>query len=381
MRTLLDLGTQPLVNNLCNTEEEALNAEQFELKAVIEDDLTIRLNSSVDPEKLYSDYLYKSGVGAPYRFHCANMFRDIKSRSLKYDTIVDIGGNDGTLLRSFQSESDIKLNMYNVDASSSFREENENSNINYTESYWNRELDLPKADLIVSTNVFQHTPDVHKFLGGIQEHLNGVWILEFPYTLRTLETNQFDQFYHEHYYYWLITPLRNLFSSYGLTIIDLVESTIHGGTMRIYSSNLPTAVECTEKLDHYCKLEQDFDYANFTNIVSHISKSSGMILDDQKLFFGAAAKGCVFLNAMGISSIDYDAVIVDDTVGKQNKYMPGTGFKIVSREEANLSGSKENLTILAHNYRKYLIDSLRLESYFTGNIYTFLPTLEVNTFG
>ena len=80
--------------------------------------------------------------------------------------------------------------------------------------YFNEELELPKADIITSTNVFQHTPGVEKFLAAVRKHLadTGVWILEFPYTLRTFETLQFDQFYHEHFYYWLVTPLVKLFA-------------------------------------------------------------------------------------------------------------------------------------------------------------------------
>jgi len=40
-KTLLDLGTQPLVNNLFATKQEALDAAQYPMSSVINKDLKI----------------------------------------------------------------------------------------------------------------------------------------------------------------------------------------------------------------------------------------------------------------------------------------------------------------------------------------------------
>jgi 2-polyprenyl-3-methyl-5-hydroxy-6-metoxy-1,4-benzoquinol methylase len=103
------------------------------------------------------------------------MWHSIKH--LKHDVIIDVGGNDGSLLKSFRSQTKDPLTLINVDASSSFREENIESGIDYVNDYFNEDLDLPTADIITSTNVFQHTSDVEKFLSAIKKHLGGVWIL------------------------------------------------------------------------------------------------------------------------------------------------------------------------------------------------------------
>lgn len=55
--TLLDLGSQPLVNNLCNSADEALEAERFPLRAIYEDDLTIHLDTEVPPRN-YTHIIY-----------------------------------------------------------------------------------------------------------------------------------------------------------------------------------------------------------------------------------------------------------------------------------------------------------------------------------
>ena len=130
---LLNLGIQPLVNNLCRSKEAALHAKQYQLCATIDDDLLIKLDTAVPSDELYKDYLYHSGVNMPYIYHCRQMWHDIKH--LRHQTIIDIGGNDGTLLDAFQSQSKEELKLYNVDASTSFREENEAKGITYIESY------------------------------------------------------------------------------------------------------------------------------------------------------------------------------------------------------------------------------------------------------
>jgi hypothetical protein len=370
-KTILDLGTQPLVNNLCSSEQEAMEAEQFPLKAVVEEDLTIHLDHAVDPEILYKHYLYRSGVSQPYIDHCAALFHSFKH--LRHGTIIDIGGNDGTLLKTFQAQSDLPLYLVNVDASESFKQDNEDAGILFINNYWSDTVNAPKADIIVSTNVFQHTKNIHAFMRGIQKHLDGVWILEFPYTLDTIATGQFDQFYHEHYYYWLITPLEELFKQYGLRIIACLPQSIHGGTMRLWMTNKEIGAPALDLSAIKEKERKTVELCNFDQTIVGLRTYFGNILSTGELgricFFGAAAKGCVFLNALGLNiNTMGKTVVVDDTVEKQGLYVPGTGFQVVDRSALK---DYDTVIILAHNFADHIEASLRKE--FNGRIMTLLP--------
>jgi hypothetical protein len=376
--TLLDLGVQPLVNNLFYTKEKSLNAKKYPMAATIDSNLLIKLDTSIPSEKLYESYLYHSAVNKPYIFHCHRMWHSIKH--LKHDVIIDVGGNDGTLLKAFRSQTKDSISFINVDASASFREENLEAGIEYVNAYFGSDLDLPKADIITSTNVFQHTPGAEKFLDGIKEHLSshGTWVLEFPYTLRTFETLQFDQFYHEHYYYWLITPLVKLLDKYGLRIVNAEEHNIHGGTLRLWirhkSSSNPTGAP-----EEYLKAESKFDFFGASKKMHQkIEKDKKWIsqLKGKTVFFGAAAKGCVYLNALEISTEMFpESYVVDDTVRKQNMFVPGTGFQIIDRKRL-YEEQPENLIILAHNFKDYIINTLR--PHYKGKIITMLPGVQID---
>jgi len=385
--TLLDLGTQPLVNNLCLSREESLNAKRYPLKAEYRDDLTIHLDTEIPPNMLYKNYLYNSGVSLPYIHHCREMYDSCKHLSMK--VIIDIGGNDGTLLKTFREESKVNTSwssvpperFINVDASESFREKNEQDGIEYVCGFFSDKLDLPKTNLITSTNVFQHTEDVHSFMRGIQKHLDGLWILEFPYTYNTLSTLQFDQFYHEHYYYWLITPLEKLFRQYGLKIIHISEQSIHGGSLRMWMTNRnPSAPEIADSIEEYKKRESELPLSEFNSkSQTYIKKSKDFILNlpGKTAFFGAAAKGCVFLNALEISVHNMpDSYIIDDTLEKQGLFFPGTGFEICNRQTL-IEKPVDNIIILAHNFKDYIVKSLR-EYKFEGNIITMFPNAEIS---
>jgi hypothetical protein len=378
MHNLLDLGNQPLVNNLFYNKEDSLNAKQYRMAATIDGNLKIQLDTVIPSEHLYEKYLYHSSVSKPYIYHCQKMWHSIKH--LKHDVIIDVGGNDGTLLKAFRSQTTDSLKLTNVDASSSFREENIKSGIEYVNDYFNEDLELQKADIITSTNVFQHTPGVEKFLAGIKKHLSpyGVWVLEFPYTLRTFETLQFDQFYHEHYYYWLVTPLFKLFDQYGLHIVNIEEQTIHGGTLRLWISHKQYS-NPTEEIDEYLKAEQKFNFfISAEKMYKKIVKDKLWIknLKGNISFFGAAAKGCVYLNALGITIKDFpNSYIVDDTLNKQNLFVPGTGFEIISRERLYRE-QPENLIILAHNFKDYISKSLRPR--YLGKIINMLPNVQID---
>lgn len=387
----LDFGDMPLVNNLNNTRKESINCARYPLSIDYYPKSKLSMLSVVvKPEILFSHYLYKSGTSKPYIEHCKSMYDHITKfvKVEPFDRFIDIGGNDGTLLETFLQKSNGIIAPINVDPSKNLKEISEKKGIVTVTDLWNSDvavnLAVPKkAKVITSTNVFQHTQPIRDFVKGISKALadDGVWCLEFPYWRKDLETNQYDQAYHEHIYYYLLTPLFDLFLQEELKIIDVSEQTIHGGTLRVISRKENDDDMHAQEIDSVKRIlveESKFDekfYNDWGNAIhNHISETKTFLLDLKKkgykiAGFGAAAKGCTFLNA---SMIDYKIIdyIVDDTDTKQGKFVPGTGIEIVDRQHL-VNNPPDYILILAHNFAEYITKSLR--PIYKGKFITVFP--------
>jgi len=388
--TYFDLGEFPLVNNLCETKEEAINCKRFPLKVNLftKSNLSV-LSHSVNSELMFSNYLFKSEVNIPYIRHCERMFDYITGLiKLNYnDCIVDIGGNDGTLLQAFKKMSNIKLHYLNIDPSKNLAKLSEAKGIPVLNDYFSLETAKKvngKVKIVTSTNVFQHLRDTNSFADGVYHLLedDGLWLLEFPYWIHDLETNQFDQIYHEHVYYYSVTALKLMMEKHGFRIIRAEKQNIHGGTLRLIMAKVTSNIEADDSLDSVIEAEKTYDLEYYKNwgkqVYTHLDKCKDIIKQLKSegktiVAFGAAAKGCIFLNACGITDSEID-FIIDDTDIKQGKYMPGTGIKIVDREFVK-SKKIDYIVVLAHNFADYIIDSFKND--YDGKFITFLPEIKI----
>lgn len=383
-----DLGNIPLVNNLCDTREEALNAERFPLNInYYPASGESSLDFAVDSELLFKNYLFKSEVNIPYVEHCKKMFKFIQEyvKITALTKIVDIGGNDGTLLATFKEVSEKEINVLNVDPSENLAPLSEAKGVPTLTEFFgvNTGDKIGKVDVVTSTNVFQHLKDINGFAEGVSKILtkHSIWILEFPYWIHDMKTNQFDQIYHEHMYYHSVTPMKMMMEKHGMKLINVTKQNIHGGTLRLVIAKKESKLIPDITVEAYLQLEKNYnlDYhikwgeqvqehiKNSRDFIKKIKNSGKTIYG-----FGAAAKGCIYLNAMGLTDLHID-YIIDDTDLKQGKFVPGTGIKIVSRDILK-EKQPDFILILAHNFADYIMESLK-ESY-SGDFIILIPNIK-----
>lgn len=383
----INLGNIPLVNNLCATQKEALQCERFPLAVQFFPESKITcLTDIVNKDDMFLNYLYSSGVNKPYLDHCAEMY-DYLSHVVTFkdnDLVVDIGGNDGSLLKEFRKENR-NLKYVNVDCSTSFIDINKEAGIEYINEYFGETTSLPyKAKLITSTNVFQHTEPIMSFVKGVRRNLSneGVWCLEFPYVLTTLANDNYDQIYHEHVYYFCLQNIVDLVEKEGMKVINVSYHDMHSGTLRVISAKKSCHMQPDSTVLSFLNLEktltEEYCLKWGKNAINKIRSYEEFVIDLKKkgysiAAFGAAAKGVVFLNSCGL---DYTTIkfIIDDTPFKQNKFVPGTGIPVVSREVLK-TNKIDYIIILAHNFKDYIMASL--EGQYDGKFITFFPDIRI----
>jgi hypothetical protein len=236
VREVLDLGFQPPSNALLDRADQI--EPTYPLGVVYCERCSLMQTSfDVPPEFLFNErYPYFSGQSAEWREHCRDFAVMARARfGLNIGSfVIEIGGNDGTLLKEFGFCSTL-----NIEPSRSVAEAARRAGVNTWIGAWEDYRDGRAADLVIANNVLAHTPRINEFVASIAFNLarGGVCTLEFPWLVTLLKECQFDTIYHEHYSYLSLTALMPLFERHGLAIFDVERLPTHGGSLRVYAAH------------------------------------------------------------------------------------------------------------------------------------------------
>ncbi len=103
LKRVVSLGYQPLANNLLNKKDEKCELYPLEVN-FCEKCFNCQLSVSVEPKKMFSNYLYTSSTSKIFRNHFKEATKKyIKQLRLnkKNSYIIDVGSNDGIALKPF----------------------------------------------------------------------------------------------------------------------------------------------------------------------------------------------------------------------------------------------------------------------------------------
>ncbi len=314
-----------------------------------------QLDQVVDPTILYTDYPFRAGTSRLWQSHCAMLMTSLETTGRKF--LVDIGSNDGTLLKEAQDRG---WKVLGVDPSPTDTKMPSLSML-WSSGVGRRISRLHgQADVVTATNVFGHVDDAKDFLEGIAVVLkpHGLGIIECPHIFPLLENVAFDTIYHEHLSYWSLRPLEMLAESVGLKVIDVrMFANLHGGTMRytLTPGNERTKINTTVtglrilESAHFKRGIEPYDeFAG--RVEAKIERFYDAVMtvrqNGKRLWgYGANAKGAVLLQAAGITEPTIER-IVDDTTEKQGRLMPGSRIPIT---DAGILSEPDILILLSWN--------------------------------
>jgi nucleoside-diphosphate-sugar epimerase/dTDP-4-dehydrorhamnose 3,5-epimerase-like enzyme len=364
LKRVVSLGYQPLANNLLKKQNEKCELYPLEMNYCSKCH-NCQLSVSVDPKKMFSNYLYTSSTSKVFRNHFVNSAKKY-TKELKLNKkktyIIDIGSNDGVALKPF-----LDLGFKNVLGIEPAKNLAKLANKNKIKTF-NGFLEIKNlkkikknADLILASNVFAHSDKLKEMAKCMFNLLGkkGTIIIEVQYLMNTLNDLTFDNIYHEHYNYWSLTSLLNFFKQFQAKIYRAEKIDTHGGSLRIYvkkgkkvkiESSVKKMLEEEEKfgIKKY-KTYQEFGkkvYKIRENVIKNIKilKASNKTI----IGYGAPAKATTALNFFGISKeIDF---IVEDNKLKHNKFIPGV--KIPIKNKSKIVNKNNTLLVLAWNFFK-----------------------------
>lgn len=202
----------------------------------------IQLLDVVSPELLYGDYLYETSIslGLPDHFRAYAETTVAKLKPARGSRVIDIGCNDGTLLRAFR---DLGFNVLGVDPATSIaRKVKAAFGIDVIASTLSHGLAKEiravygPASVVTANNVIANIDHLGEVAQAMHELLSpdGVFVLETGYGLDLVRSCVFDNIYHEHISYFSIKPMKVFCEKNGLELFDVDHVPTKGGSIRCY---------------------------------------------------------------------------------------------------------------------------------------------------
>jgi hypothetical protein len=289
----------------------------------------------------------------------------------KESLAVELASNDGYLLQNFVKKG---IPALGVEPAANVAKVAVEKGVPTLVKFFGRKTagemvrDGKQADLIIGNNVLAQVPDLNDFVGGMRILLKpqGVATLEFPHLARLMDESQYDTIYHEHFSYFSLIAVENIFGAHGLTVFDVEEIPTHGGSIRIYAHHVedgskPVTKRVVELRNRELStgLDRMETYSTFSDQVKESKRSLLEFLIHAKregkrvAGYGAPGKGNTLLNYCGIRT-DFLDFTVDRNPYKQGKFLPGTHIPIFPVEKLQES-KPDYVLILPWNFKDEII--------------------------
>lgn len=394
---VFSLGATPLANAFVSREALAEPQEQFPLDVFLCTACGhVQLLEIVDPDVLFRHYVYVSSTSPVFLDHFRRYADEvIRMAGLSAGSrVIEIGSNDGALLRFFQHAG---LRVLGIDPARAIAAEATRQGIETIPEFFDLRVARAlraqdwEADIIVANNVFAHADDLHGIVEGVAHLLkpDGLFFFEVSYLVDVYEKTLFDTIYHEHLSYHTMGPLVGFFRQHGMQLIDAIRVESHGGSLRGVAKRIDGTRPRQPRVEHLIALERQLrlhepePYHRLFATIQERKAQLTMLLRDLKqqgrriAGFGAPAKATTLMYHFGLGPeiLDY---LIDDSPLKQGLYSPGHHLPVVpSSALYDATTRPDDVLILAWNFAESIIAKHEVFRQGGGRFIIPLPTVHI----
>jgi len=308
---------------------------------------------SASRELLYKEYWFRSGLNESMKSALKDITLNVEKMSTlnSEDLVLDVGCNDGSLLRSYDANV-IKVGF--EPASNLVNEAKVGTNFIINDFFNSKNFfeifPEKKCKVITSIAMFYDLDDPNEFVKNIADclHSNGIWIIQMAYLIPMLKLNGFDNIGHEHLEYYSVKALNVLIEKHGLKIFHVEKNDVYGGSIRAYvthknNNEISTSpsVQNIIQDENNLGLDDMTIYNEFADRVNKIKDKLRKFISEQVnngktvYVYGASTKGNTLLQFCDFDT-DLIAKAVDRDKNKIGKMTIGTKIPIISEEQARL---------------------------------------------
>jgi len=309
----------------------------------------LQLLDVVDPELLFGEYTFvtasSGGLVDHFRRHAEEVVR--RASPAVGGLVVEIGSNDGSLLRFYQERG---MRVLGVDPAREIARRATDSGIETLPTFFNLAVaerirsERGPAALVEANNVYAHADDLAGITDGVAKLLapDGVFVFEVSYLVDTLEKKLFDTVYHEHVSYHSVAPLAKFFRAHGLELFDIERIGTKGGSIRgfVQPAGGPkrrmSIVDELIALERQRKLDRVETFRSFAAELASIRDRLHEVLREVRAAggliagFGASVTVTTLLYHFGLG--EFVEFLVDDNPSKHGMFSPGLHLPVVSSQ-------------------------------------------------
>lgn len=389
--SILSLGEQYLSDFVATNRKP----KKFPLTLVLcEDCHLLQLKHTVPQKFLYTQrYGYKSGINKTMRDELESIGKkSVKKLSKKSNNkvvVVDIGANDGTLLKSYPS-SFYKIGIEPIEKLAEECKNHADAVVNdfFNIAAYKKKLGNKKADIVSAISCFYDMEEPNTFVADVKEILqeDGIFVIQQNYLVGMLEQNAFDNVVHEHLEYYSLLSLENLLARHGMEVFDVEFTDLNGGSFRTYIANTgkrrisKAVIQCRE-YEKKLTLNKKKIYDSFAQRVTKNGKNlhtiiKKLIKKKKKVYvYGASTRGNTLLQFCGLDT-SMLAAAVERNPEKWGKKIASIALPIISEEQAR-EEKPDYMLVLPWFFRKEFL--FREKKYLKsgGHLIFPLPKVEI----
>jgi len=292
----------------------------------------VQLADTVDPKLIYTDYLYTTSVSRGLDKHFEAYADEVMARVQPHTgaLVVDIGSNDGTLLKAFKCRD---CNVFGIEPAHEIATQ---SGVNVWCEYFSDRVgkDLAtqrgRADIITANHIMANVADLHDFIKGVKHLLapDGTFVFETGYWPAIVERNLIDTIEHEHIHYFAVRPLQKLFRRHGLELVHVEQNAAKGGSLRGYvRHNEPQFDSDTSVLRTIVNENRMAPLDTWVRDLKDLEQRMKAIIDaspnETWVGYGAAVGSTLLLHQFGLG--EKLMCLVDANPAKQGRIAPFEG--------------------------------------------------------
>ena len=377
LKELIDLGNQPLSDTLIEKENLSKEEKNFPLKILRSPTLGhSQLNYIVPHNELYhADYPYRPGITKEIIEHHTEQAKKNKQKYKlnENELVVDIGSNDGTLLKCYKK---LNLNVLGVEPTN-MADVASKDGVETIKAPFDLKIakevskKYGKAKLMTATNVFAHMSTLGSVMEGVMELLSddGFFIIENHNMRDIIKHNQYDTFYHEHIRNYSFISLKYLFEMYNLKVVD-------ADVVERYNGSIRVVVTKNKDVEEFCNIQRivqdELDFGileksvwdKFSNNI--VKSKTGLVnlLNDLKkqgksiVGNSCPARCSTLINYCDIGTDLIPYIAEQPTSFKLNKFLPGKKIPIIENSIL-FDEQPDYVLILAWHLSKPITEQLR----------------------